>query len=634
MQDEIVFRLRTEANDTSSGTHGTTDTAGGLGSSISTLNESIKSLSNNLKSFTLKFNSIKENLSKGTEPSYAQTTSRMRAEAYKTRSDFLNDPQGKQISQQRAEANLLRIETEKQRQDLKNDILKRASEYKLSGDTKFAKKLESDVSESLSGGINKGVNQSKLAQVFTAIGGAGLILSTANKLFSSQSTAGLAMMQNPYTNGYDYGGQVSGVMQANTQKENAYVGLGAAGIGAIIGSVVPVIGTAVGAIAGSLVGGAYGSYASSQTNLKSMAASSLVNNTMNAQALSATNQAAQGIYTKGMYNRRITDVEQPLVLAMSKAAGVYNRNFKEIDKLTDYVRAGNMSIQQGAGLTGAVSFLTQGMNQKQQGNFIDKMKQSFSAYGVVDPASTAVSAMMFKQAGMGASDAAELAARATGLNPGAQGALSNYYSQPITSRGMQNFISKSIYGVNLPNLVTGKGDARAEAYRKNALNFEKTGNLGSLDPRAMGFEQLYNLTNEQTVGKQIESRAITSTPDQKRIQDLTNQTIAKNAEGMTLEKAIGTLNGEIDSTSKGFSQLGDTTKQLTNAFNGLMSKLGMGAGTGQINAPIKAQAAKPMSGNTAVTYNPISGHAIPQKQMDFVREMIQNNPKYFKHAGL
>lgn len=610
MNDKLTFHLVTDTTDATGG-HGSSNIDSGLASVMSNLNESVKALSSNLKSFQTKFNSIKENLSKGAEPTYSQTTSRMRAEAYKVRSEFLNDPQGKQIQQQRAEANLLRIQTEKQRQDLKNDILKRADQYKLAGDTKFAQKLESDVSESLKSGVNKGVTNSRLSQVFTAIGGAGLVLSTASKVFSSQSAAGLAMMQNPYTSGYDYGGQVSGVMQANTQKENAYVGLGAAGIGAIVGSIVPVIGTAIGAIAGGLVGGVYGSYASSQTNLKSMAASSLVNNTMNAQALSATNQAASGLYNQGMTGRRITDVEQPLVLAMSKAAGVYNRNFKEIDKLTDYVRAGNMSIQQGAGLSGAVSFLTQGMNQKQQGNFIDSMKQSFSAYGVVDPAATAANAMLYKQAGMAPSDAAELAARATGLNPGAQGALSNYYSQPITSRGMQNFLAKNIYGVNLPNLVTGKGDARANAYRKNALNFEKTGNLGALDPRALGFEQLYNLTNLQTVSKQTDIRDITSTPTQKKIQSLTNQTIAQNAKDMTLEKAIGTLNGEIDSTSKGFSQLSDTTNQLVNAFNGLMTKIGGGLmGVTPFQAPVKIPAAKPVSGNTGVRYNQLS----PQQQ--------------------
>jgi hypothetical protein len=603
VNDKITFRLETETNATT-GAQGATNIDSGLASVMSNLNESVKALSSNLKSFQTKFSTIKDNLAKGTEPTYAQTTSRMRAEAYKVRSEYLNDPEGKQIQQQRAEANLLRIQTEKQRQDLKNDILKRADQYKLTGDTKFAQKLESDVSESLKSGVNKGVTNSRLSQVFTAIGGAGLVLSTASKVFSSQSAAGLAMMQNPYTNGYDYGGQVSGVMQANTQRENAYVGLGAAGIGAIIGSVVPVIGTALGGIIGGLAGGVYGSYSSSQTNLKSMAASSLVNNTMNAQALSATNQAASSLYNQGMTGRRITDVEQPLVLAMSKAAGIYNRNFKEIDKLTDYVRAGNMSIQQGAGLSGAVSFLTQGMNQKQQSTFIDSMKQSFSAYGVPDPAAAAANAMLYKQAGMAPSDAAELAARSTGLNPGAQGALSNYYTQPITSRGMQNFLSKNIYGVNLPNVVTGKGDARAEAYRKNALNFEKTGNLGALDPRALGFEQLYNLTNLQTVENQSESRAITSTPTQKKIQALTNQTIAENAKDMTLEKAIGTLNGEIDSTSKGFSQLSDTTNQLVNSFNGLMTKIGGGLiGVTPFQAPTKVPAAKPASGDTGGGYN-------------------------------
>ncbi len=138
MQDEIVFRLKTE-----SGTP--TPTAAGDKDGLSALSESIKSLNTNLKDFTVKLGTIKNNASKPVDPSYAQTTSRMRAEAYKTRSEFLNDPEGKQIQQQRAQANLLRIQTEQQRQELKQDILKRASDYKLSGDTKFAKKLESDV---------------------------------------------------------------------------------------------------------------------------------------------------------------------------------------------------------------------------------------------------------------------------------------------------------------------------------------------------------------------------------------------------------------------------------------------------------------------------------------------------------
>jgi phage-related protein len=161
------------------------------------------------------------------------------------------------------------------------------------------------------------------------------------------------------------------------------------------------------------------------------------------------------------------------------------------------------------------------------------------------------------------------------------------------------------------------------------LNFEKTGNLGALDPRAMGFEQLYNLTNEQTVNKQSDLRDITSTSSQKKIQDLTNQTIAKNAEGVTLEKAIGTLNGEIEATSGTLSQLKDTTNQLTNAFNGLMSKLGGAIGGEHRLAPAKVPAAKPMSGSTGTGYNATSGHAISPNQQREAAAMTAYNKSYF-----
>lgn len=597
MNDKLTFHLVTDTTNATGG-QGATNTDNGLASVMSNLNESVKALSSNLKSFQTKFNSIKENLSKGAEPTYAQTTSRTRADAYKVRSEFLNDPVGKQIAQQRSEANLLRIQVEKQKQDLKDELLNRAKEYKQAGNIKFAQKLESDVSESLKSGVNKGVNQSRLSQVFTAIGGAALVVNSANKIFSAQSAAGLAMMQNPYTNGYNYGGEVAGVMQANTQKENAYVGIGTGIAGGLAMMSNNIYGKIIGA--GTVAAGQlYTSYASSQTNLKAAATNSFVNNTMNAQALSATNQAASGLYNQGMTGRRITDVEQPLILAMSKAAGVYNRNFQAMDKLTDYISAGNMSIQQGAGLSAAVGFLTQGMNTKQQSGFIDTMKQSFSAYGVTDPAAAAANAMLYKQAGMAPSDAAELAARATNLNPGAQGALANYYSQPISARGMQNFMSKSLFGVNLPRLTSGKGDAKAEAYRKNLMNFEKTGNLGALDPRAMAFEQLYNLTNEQTVATQKDTRNITSTADQKKLLSVTNQTIATNAQGMTLDKAIGTLNDEIVSSSNKLSIFTEAVNAAANALN----KIGVGTGIAQIHAPAKVSAAKPMSGNTGVHYS-------------------------------
>ena len=609
MNDKLTFHLVTETSG-ATGEHGAGNIDSSLSSVMSNLNESVKSLSNNLKSFQTKFGTIKENLRNGAEPSYAQTTSRMRAEAYKVRSEFLNDPTGKQIQEQRAEANLLRIQTERQKQDLKNDILKRADQYKLSGDTSFAKKLEGDVSESLKSGVNKGVNSSRLAQVFTAIGGAALFVNSASKIFSSQSTAGLAMMQNPYTNGYNYGGDVAGVMQANTQKQNAYVGLGTAGIGGALmmsGNLYTKIAGGVIAAGGQL----YNSYNSSETNLKAAATNSFVNNTMNAQSLSATNQAASGLYNQGMSGRRITDVEQPLIIAMSKAAGVYNRNFRAMDKLTDYVSAGNMSIQQGAGLSAAVGFLTKGMNAKQQGSFLDTMKQSFSAYGVTDPASAAANAMLYKQAGMSPSNAAELAARATNLNPGAQGQLTSFFSQNMTSRWQQEYIAKHLFHSNLRNAVTGKGDPVANRFREEFLKAEKTGGLPS--PGAMYYDtSLLNLTNLQTVDNQSESRNITSTADQKKLLAVTNQTVATNAQGVTLDKAIGTLNDEIVSSSNKLSMFTEAVNAAASALN----KIGTGVGTGQSHIPTKMPATKPMSGNTGARY----GHTM--------NDYYAKNPQY------
>ena len=510
---------------------------------------------------------------------------------------YLNNPEvmantssNAQARKQSAESNALKNEALLKKQKNTEDILDRASEYKALGDTRFAKKLELTVAESLGKGISNVGQNSKLMQVLTTIGAVKIASSTFNHLMGADVTAGSAMMQNPITGGYNYGSQVSGVMQAQQQRQSAWVGGATEGVAAgiaLLPGILPKIAAGAIAIGGQL----YNSYENSQTSLKAQAAQTFVNNTMNLEALGATNQAASGIKSGGNY--RITDAEQPLIYAMKRGAAVYNRHFDGIQQLTDYAKATQMSISQAGALAGATAFLTKGMSPTQSKGFISGMEQSFSAYGVNDYAGTANTAIGMMQAGMSPAQATELAARSTGMSPGAQGAMSAYFGDTISGRNMKNYVLRKIAHVNRENWITGKGDAKASAYRANLMAHKN--DPYNANPLAMFTDAMVNLTNDPTTSKAIAGKSIQATATQNKFISDTNAVTAQYAQGMSVDKAIGALNNELSGSVDKLSGFNLAVSAATEALNLLTNPVGSIKHLLSSTPSIK-------SGNTASSY--------------------------------
>jgi len=596
MEDKIVFQLETSAPTNGSGAvqdnTKLTSSIDNLISQMSSFNNGIKDLISATKIINTKYPPTSSN--QFNPKNYAQETARLRAVASNKRSDFITSEEGQRIQQTRADFGILRNEAALKKQGNIKTLLDMVQQYESSGDSKFAKSIIKDTSDTLNGVIKKGA-KSKLAQVMTAIGGVGLATSSFGKLMGADVSAGNAMMQNPLTNGYNYGGQVNSLMNAQQQRQNAYVGTGTAIAGGLT-SLIP-----GGAIVGAGIMGAgqiYGAYQSAQTSLKANAAQTYINNTMNMQSLSATNQAASGIVSNNKYN--ITDVQQPLILAMKRGATVYNRNFKAIDKLTDYTIATQMSIQQAGSLAGNVGMLTRGMNQKQSNEFVNKMEQSFSAYGITDYAGTANTAIGLTQAGMSPSKAIEVAARSTGLNQGMQGAMSSYYGDTISGRTIKDYIAQKLYNVSLPDIMSGKGDPVASKYRESLLKSQQAGTMPT-DPMAMGFESLFNLTNLQSAESSTDMRNIVSTKDQNKFIASTNSVTAKYAEGMTMDKAIGILNAELNGSSESLKTFTSAVTSAGHALQTLISPTSYSGG--KINGSVMSGHLSTKSGNTATKYD-------------------------------
>lgn len=574
-----------------------------LASRLSTLDSALKSYTQQAKSHSESLTNIKSQLANPKEFIAYQSAQRAQSarEAAEIRANMNTNPQLLQNRNLSAQANLARNNAALQRQNNLDRVFDVAGEYRSTGnpsDKRFAQKLELEATKSVSNALNKGIGNSKIGQFLASMGGAAALSAGVSKYMSLNTQAGMALEQNPLTNGYNYGGTLSTLMNVNQGKQNLYVsgvtGALAAGAAFIPGAGLPLS-------AAILAGGQmYNSYKSSDTAIKAQAASTWLNNTMSLQSLRGTDQAAAGLANPNLKGHSITDVQMPLILAMSKAAGVYTDNAKQISKLTNYAVAAQLSLGQVSQIGSGIGYFSRDKSYNADRDF-----SLFSSYGISDYGGYYARMQNFTQGGMSVSDAQSLAAKTAQANPGFLGEQQSYYSSPLSNQGDQQMIAK-MFHVNLRNyLDTGK-DPQVTRSRNALLKYAKTGNMKDLNSydaiAGLILEKRGILNLTQVPLHNIESKVLSSAPQMTKDQaswiSKINQFASQEASGMTIGKAFDTLNGAADNSSKALDGMSAQVQAVTahlSEFNKVLFN---------IKAPMGASGGGAiMSGSTGHTYN-------------------------------
>lgn len=590
------------------------ETLNQLASKMSSFDTAVKELQNIAKVQKEAMDTVKKSLSPKAVSDNIEVN-KIKAQASLARAQVVTP----EIKAQYAEANLQRTSALKQRQENVQEVFARADQARAAGNEKYARKLETTAAESISKGVNSGIKSSGLetiGKILAAAGGVALISSTIKSNIEADKNIQLAAMQNPLTN-YDFGSPIGSVMMSTAQRKYANIEAGAsiagAGIGALVGSVVPGLGTLIGAgiggTIGSVAGGLYGSQGNAQAAIKAQAVQTYTNNYMNLQALSATNRAASGLIgginsqtnKVGKYN--ITDIEVPLVTTIAKGVATYSKNFKEMDKLTDYVKAAQIPISQVGQLAAGVGYFS-----RQKGFDVGTMGQVFSAYGVNDYAGALQSAQIFNQAGMSPNRAIEMAAKSAQASSGFQAAQQGFYGQALTQQADTKFLLKTITGIDVDDyLQTGVDKTgRIKQARNRTLAIKAKGGLVT-DPIDRLIDTMLpgNLTNMPLNALQkrdVTAGDISPTEEQQKYFSTINQAFSRAMpEGENMDTIIGDFAKSVGLSTNKLDAFGASLDNLTLKLNS-MAEGGMSMAMPQNTFIRGASTVSTRSGDSSSSY--------------------------------
>lgn len=617
-------------NSPNSGTAGNNE----LLSAVNKLAEGFSSFQTSLKTFVdqTKVSStamlkIKENLSEvrkanATDPqlkNIAETKSRTAEKNAAIR----GSPEMLATVGARAEGVFARNRAQEIRERTVSRGLNQASNLYASGEIS-SKKFTDIIQQSITTGTNKGLESSKLRSVMTtlgAMGGIGLLSSAVGNVFKSNSQMAIAASQNPILNGYDYGGMVSNVMNINANKNASLTTTALTVAGGALGAFGGLAGVGIGASLGGAAGQVLGAHSTGQAALQAHALSSYVNNYMNLEAMSGTNQAASRLSRGGIGKSPLTNMEVPLIMTMSKGVAIYNDNFKAMSELTKYAKSAQLNLSQAANLSANV-----GLASKDKGFSIQNMANLFSTYGINPEQYNDVFSkkQIFQQGGMNPNKALELAAKSSGLNPIVQGAMSGYFGQDLVERSNKVFIAKNILGEDLEQMgMSGNYSPQALAAKKRV---EANISRGSLNTNP--FDILRNSLYQgglYSVGESpIESRTLQQarTSPSMAQESFTNtvDTIMSQGMGgntninpsMEMGKFVQSISGStvnldafrdrIQETTEAMGSLSDRMAQMMSGFNpGSMRNTISGFfGNGKVND--SGQKMNTKSGNQSTGY--------------------------------
>lgn len=460
-----------------------------LSSRMSTFETAIRDFTTKTKVQNETMTRVKENLSQAkvnqtTDPTLIKIA-QAKSDVSKIRAEFATSAEGKNLAEGRTAASLIRNRVGELQQQNLASVVGFAQTARASGDIKRAKEIEDQVTPAITKSVDKGIQNSKLKNVMNAIGaigGIGLATSTIKGVISTDKQMALSMMQNPILNGYDYGSMVGGVMTANAQQKTGLLTAGGAGLAGLAAALIPGVGLAgigLAAAGGGAIGSIMGASGESKTALQARSLGNYINNYMNLEAMQGTNASAAKLAmgSLGGGKHALTDIEAPLIMTMSKGVAVYNNNFKAMDELTKYAKSAQLNLGQAANYSGMV-----GLFSKDKNFNLSRMNDLFNTYGITPEHYGEITTRktLFQQAGMSPDRALELATKAAGANPIAQGAMNSYYSQDLIERGDRVFLAQRLLGENLETMAeSGNYSPQALAAKRRAEATIKSGGLNS-----------------------------------------------------------------------------------------------------------------------------------------------------------
>ncbi len=373
------------------------------------------------------------------------------------------------------------------------------------GDAKEGRRLQTVWENAISKGTQNALKNSwsKIGGFGGALYGGKLIAGQLSSNFALNAQIGLAAMANPLTNNYDYGSPVSKVLQTAAQHNYSNIGLGMTGAGAAIGGLFGgPVGFGIGASVGSSIGQVYGAQGNAQAQIQAEAIGNYINQRMTNEALQGSNAAAAGLMTSvhGVMGNKFSigkgddktelDPTMPLAREVSKGAAVYNRNYKEVETLTNYAIAAQVPMAQLGKLGQTASLMNLTKSE------IGSMANLATNYGIGLP-ELADRAFVFQQAGMGKDAAMTSAVKSFQQTSGFQSAQQSFYGGFTLDRKMQNMIG-SAFGVSMEAAYDVNNPGHAAAVKKLNAMSASSSITENAKAKALGWLPGYNNPNNPT----------------------------------------------------------------------------------------------------------------------------------------
>lgn len=406
-----------------------------------------------------------------------------------------------------------------------------------------------------------------------------LITSSANAFTNYlTSSAGIqrAAMGSVFGNGYNYGGAARiNSMDVRQSASLAQVGLGA--LGSAIGLFGGAGGVMVGGALGNAAGAMLGASATSKADLQVEALSRAINLRMGIDVMKNTNPAAykalSGGINGGFSNKGdayIADPLNELAQSIAKGVGVYNKNFKEIDRMTVSAAAFNMSVGQAAKFGSSVGALS-GMKGFNLQNLID----TAGAYGISPDLLSERTLSYIPTAGGNVGTAQDIAAKSFSQSPGYAAHVAGLASTPA----IQRFINNQLFtmaGVSYADYMNpdAKGHAKAVAEVNKILSGEQYGQTIPLREALINMEGTTRATadyyDQENQKRQIESHGITMTKSQLAYRNMQqSQNIAGLNDVLDLDEVRSQFNSFNNSLGGGTHELRSFTDSIMDTANAL-----------------------------------------------------------------
>lgn len=545
-----------------------------LGNKLSSFESILSKFVTNTKSYTTASNILDKHVD-------ARLAS---ARASQQRAIFNSTDRGASIRERSLSNSSLNAQTRFMREQAISDLRAGSSVAFARGDTKEGTRLQKLWESAISRGTRDGLNKSALGK----IGGFGSLLYAAklgaNQLssyYNANAQIGIAAMTNPFTNNYDYGSPMSRIMQLSAQQHYSMASLGLTGAGAGIGALLGgPMGLGVGATIGGTIGQIFGAAGNSKASLQADAISNYINQRMTNEALLNSNASASQLLTSthGIFRNKFSigkgddktelDPTMPLAREIAKGVAVYNRNYKEMDTLTNLAIAAQVPMSQLAKLGGAAGLLN--LN----GSQISKMANLASNSGI-SITDLMEKTLMFQQGGFSKDSAMNAAARSFQQVSGFQTMQQSFYGSSSLNRAQQAILARS-WGIDVEALYDPSNPNHAQAMMR-AANLSKynpknpMGNLiGNAKAAALGISQsFFNPNNINDAFNNSGSSVAKINPNsyQMKIAALTEATSinAKNRGTIDVNeitKAVGNFAQDLSGTTMNLDNFNSALKQV------------------------------------------------------------------------